>query len=71
MENEKKIYCGAGKKTANPKYIQISVCLDNIPTEHINNFKDKRYVNLTLIEMDKPDEKGRTHSLVVNTYKKA
>ena len=56
-----KIYCGKGKEI-NGKYgafYKISVCLDEIPAEHIFKAKNgKRYATLNMSMMRQKDDRG-------------
>jgi hypothetical protein len=67
-----KIYCGKGKEI-NGKYgafYKISVCLDEIPAEHIFKAKNgKRYATLNMSMMRQKDDRGNTHTIVVDTWK--
>jgi len=67
-----KIYCGKGKEI-NGKYgafYKINICIDDIPVEHMFKAKSgKRYVNLLVSEMRQPDDKGNTHTVLVDTWK--
>ena len=70
--SEKKIYVGNGKK--NPKYdlINFSICIDDLPEEHINGGKNgKKYIKLTMSQNYKGevDKFGNTHNVTVNTWK--
>ena len=57
-----KIYAGSGK-TRNGQYGEfygISVCLDDIPEEHITTARNgKRYVNLTINKKKETDQYGK------------
>lgn len=69
MENNKKHYVGSGKQVESYDMINISVCLSDLPKEDINEFKGKKYINLTLGKKREVDQYGKTHSLWVNDYK--
>lgn len=61
------IYVGKGKQS---KYgYRFSVCLSDIPAEHMNEFNGKKYINLELKEMRQPDKYGKTHTVTVDTWK--
>ena len=61
------IYVGKGKRS---KFgYRFSVCLSDIPAEHINEFNGKKYINLELKEMRQPDKFGKTHTVTVDTWK--
>ena len=67
-----KIYCGKGKEI-NGKYgafYKISICVDEIPAEHIFKAKNgKRYATLNMSMMKQEDDRGNTHTIVVDTWK--
>jgi len=67
-----KIYCGKGKEITGKfgRFYKISICLDEIPEEHIFKAKNgKRYATLNMSEMKNQDDKGNTHTVVVDTWK--
>jgi len=64
-----KIYVGKGRKQGQFNQLNIRICLSDIPREHMTEFKDKKYINLTIQEMKNADEKGNTHTVTVNTWK--
>lgn len=71
METDK-IYCGSGK-TRSGKYgdfQSISICLEDIPNEHITTGNNgKTYVNLTVSKKKEVDKFGKDLSVVVDTWK--
>lgn len=71
METDK-IYCGSGK-TRSGKYGEfqsISICLEDIPNEHITTGNNgKTYVNLTVSKKKEVDKYGKDLSVVVDTWK--
>ena len=72
MSEQKKIYCGNGKKNEKYDIINFSICLDDIPGEYITGSKNgKRYVKLTMSGnyQGKTDKFGNTHNVTVNTWK--
>jgi len=68
MEN-KKIYVGNGKENEQYGFVNFSVCLDDLPQEHINEYKGKKYINLTISKKKEVDAYGKTHAVSVNTWK--
>ena len=67
-----KIYCGKGKEIDGKfgRFMSINICLDDIPAEHVFKATNgKRYVGLSVSEMRNPDEKGKTHTVTVDTRK--
>jgi hypothetical protein len=70
MSQQDKIFVGNGKKNDQYGFINFSICLSDLPQEHITEFKGKKYINLTISEKrESPDQYGKTHSVVVNTWK--
>ena len=62
-----KIYVGSGKSS---NYgVNISVCLTDLPKEHIFEYNGKKYIKLTVNEKREVDQYGKTHSVSVNTWK--
>lgn len=70
-EKAPKIYVGNGKSKFNGDLISVSINLDKIPDEHINEFNGKRFVrlNVALNYEGKVDEYGNTHSVTIDTWK--
>lgn len=64
---EKPIYVGTAK-TINEKGLVVSVCLDDIPKEHIRDYKGKKWVSLNVYPLREPTDK-KTHSVKIDTYK--
>ena len=70
--DKKKIYVGNGKKNEKYEIINFSLCLDNIPAEHVFTGKNgKKYIKLTISQnyQGTVDRFGNTHNVVVNTFK--
>jgi hypothetical protein len=67
-----KIYCGSGKTRSGQfgDFQAVSICLDDIPSEHITSHENgKRYVNLTVSKKKEVDKYGKDLSVVVDTWK--
>jgi hypothetical protein len=67
-----KAYCGRAKfvKTKYGELIALNICLSEIPRGDIKTGKNgKDYINLTVVEMKQPDDRGNTHTIYVNQYK--
>lgn len=67
-----KIYCGSGKTRSGQygEFYGISVCIDDLPEEHITTAKNgKRYVNLTVNKKKEADQYGKDLSVTVDTFK--
>jgi hypothetical protein len=62
-----KIYIGKGKES---KYgIKFSICLSDIPEEHTFEYNGKTFVKLEITQMRKADDRGKTHTVTVDTWK--
>ncbi len=71
MENQK-IYCGSGKTRSGQfgDFQAVSICLDDIPSEHITNHKNgKRYAKITISKKKETDQFGNDLSVMVDTWK--
>ena len=68
MEN-KKIYVGNGKENEQYGFVNFSVCLSDLPQEHVNEYNGKKYINLTISKKKEVDAYGKTHAVTVNTWK--
>jgi len=67
-EMSEKIYCGKGK--ASRFGVRISVCLSDLPREHITTANNgKKYISLDVDAKREPDQYGNTHSIKVDTWK--
>ncbi len=69
-----KIYCGNGKEfrfSNGGSKLSMSICLDDIPQEHITTGRNgKRYVSIDICEnKDGANQWGKTHYAEVNTWK--
>jgi hypothetical protein len=49
----------------------VNLCLTDIPEEHVTTLQDgRKFVNLKVTEMRQPDDRGNTHTVLVDTWKK-
>ena len=67
-ENKETIYCGSGKKQ-NEKWLKASICLTDLPAEHIFEYNGKKYLKLNININDQPNQFGKDVSLSVDTWK--
>lgn len=68
--SENKIYCGSGKEFGQYGQVNASICLDDIPAEHITKGNNgKRYVNIKVCKKREPDQWGKTHYLEIDTWR--
>ena len=66
----KKIYVGNGKAHGLFDLINFSVCLSDLPKEHIFEYEGKKYIKLSIArKKDSPDQYGNTHYVEVDTWK--
>jgi hypothetical protein len=71
MENQT-IYCGSGKTKQGKfgEFFSISICLSDLPKEHITEAKNgKKYVNLNVNRKKEADQYGKDLSVQVDTWK--
>jgi len=65
-----KIYVGGGKEKFEGNLISCSICLTDLPKEHIFEYKSKKYIKLNVgKKKDGIDEYGKTHYVTVDTFK--
>jgi hypothetical protein len=67
-----KIYCGSGKTRSGQygEFYGISICLSDLPKEHITTAKNgKKYINLTVSKKKEADQYGKDLSVSVDTFK--
>ena len=67
--SENKIYCGSGIEKFDGNLIEITVCLSDLPKEHIFEYNNKKYIKLKVQKKRETDKFGKTHSVEVNTWK--
>lgn len=67
-----KIYCGSGKTKSSQygDFQSISICISDIPKEHITTAANgKEYVNLTVNKKKEVDKYGKDLAVTVDTWK--
>ena len=72
MEQQEKIYCGSGRTKTGTygEFYTISVCLSDLPKEHITEARNgKKYINLTVNKKRETDQYGKDLSVMVDTWK--
>ena len=62
------IYIGNGKKQKD-NWRKSSLCLSDIPQEHIFEYNGKKYVKVNINDKDAPDQYGKDVSISVDTWK--
>jgi len=63
-----KIYCGSGKEFGQYGSVNLSVCLSDLPKEHIYEYNGKKYIKLIVNKKKEVDQFGKSHSLEVDTW---
>jgi hypothetical protein len=72
METQQTIYCGSGRTKDGKfgEFFSISICLSDLPEEHIKEAKNgKKYINLNINRKKEPDQYGKDLSVQVDTWK--
>jgi hypothetical protein len=72
-QRQEKIYCGKAVERTNQwgQFFSVNLCLTDIPEEHVTTLQDgRKFVNLKVTEMRQPDDRGNTHTVLVDTWKK-
>ena len=69
-EQGKMKFIGSAKQV-NDKFINGSICLDDIPPEDItaSQKNGKRYINITVGKKSQPDQWQKTHYIIINEWK--
>ena len=67
MEN-KTVYIGNGKKQKD-NWRKSSLCLTDIPQEHIFEYNGKKYIKVNINDKEAPDQYGKDVSISVDTWK--
>ena len=67
---EEKIYVGSGISKFEGNMVSVSLCLSDVPKEHMFEYNGKKYVKLNVsAKRDGADEYGKTHYVSVDTFK--
>ena len=67
---EEKIYVGSWNYKFDGNMISCSICLSDLPQEHMFEYNGKKYIKVNVsAKRDGADEYGKTHYLAVDTYK--
>ena len=66
-----KIYVGSGKKISGQygEFRKVSLCLNNIPEEHVYEYNGKKYISLLVNDKKEKDQFGKDISVTVDTWK--
>ena len=66
---EQRQYVGHGKKVGQYDLVNFSVCLTDIPTTSLFEYKGKQYIKLCIGAKREKDKYGKTHSVWIDTFK--
>jgi len=66
--SDEKIFCGSGKEKFGGALVEISVCLSDLPKEHIFEYNGKKYIKLKVRKM-REEKNGKTHYIEVDTWR--
>ena len=67
---EDKIYVGSGVAKFDGDLISCSLCLTDLPQEHMFEYQGKKYIKLNVsAKKNGADEYGKTHHVAVDTWK--
>jgi|TARA_R110000751_G_scaffold92044_2_gene180291 hypothetical protein len=66
---EEKIYVGNGTSKFDGNQVSCSVCLTDLPQEHMFEYNGKKYIKLIVQQKRETDEYGKTHYVAVDTWK--
>ena len=62
------IYLGNGKKMKD-NWRKSSICLSDIPKEHIFEYKGKKYIKININDKEQADQFGKDLSISLDTFK--
>ena len=71
MEKQEAIYAGSGK-TVSTKYgefFKVTVCLSDLPKEHLFEYNKKTYVKLDISKKKETDQYGKNVKVQIDTWK--
>jgi len=66
---EEKIYVGSGTEKLDGNLISVSLCLSDLPIEHIFSYNEKKYIKLNIQKKKESDQFGKSHFVAVDTWK--
>lgn len=69
-DKEETIYVGSGKEIGRYGDVSLTIFLDSIPTQHLQTYNGKQFIKLIVSKRKTPSEKGATHTIKINTYRK-
>jgi|TARA_R110002012_G_scaffold310425_1_gene518634 hypothetical protein len=69
IKMEDKIYVGSGTEKFDGNLVSCSLCLSDLPSEHVFEYSGKKYIKLNVQKKKQADEYGKTHYVAVDTWK--
>ena len=67
---DEKIYVGSGTSKFDGNMISCSICLSDLPQEHMFEYNGKKYIKVNVsAKRDGADEYGKTHYVAIDTFK--
>ena len=68
-EEIKKIYVGSGISKFDGDQVACSLCLTDLPQEHMFEYSGKKYIKLIVQKKREADQYGKTHYVAIDTWK--
>jgi len=65
---EEKIYVGSGVSKFDGDQVACSICLTDLPQEHMFEYEGKKYIKI-LVQKKREETHGKTHYVAVDTWK--
>jgi hypothetical protein len=70
MAENEKIYVGNGTSKFDGNMISCSICLTDLPQEHMFEYNGKKYIKVNVsAKKDGADQYGKTHYVAIDTFK--
>jgi hypothetical protein len=67
---DEKIYVGSGTSKFDGNLISCSICLSDLPQEHMFEYNGKKYIKVNVsAKRDGADDYGKTHYVAIDTFK--
>jgi|TARA_R100000935_G_scaffold58725_1_gene97310 hypothetical protein len=66
---EDKIYVGSGISKFDGDQVAVSLCLTDVPKEHMFEYNGKKYIKLIVQKKREADQYGKTHYVAIDTWK--
>jgi len=70
MENKtERFYVGNGVAKFDGDQVACSLCLSDLPKEHVFEYEGKKYIKLKVTKKREVDQYGKSHYVEVDTWK--